>query len=247
MKLKAIYISLFLFACVVIPASMQGQVIGIDEVGTDQVSPLSQAEYEAEDLKPRPLDEDAWKRLSSELEIEQWKKKPEKERKEPVVTRKKATSKSPVWKTLLFVLVLAALVFVLVLISRLGLFRSNPAMEGKTRPVVSEINPDTPRGELESRLDEALARSDFRQALRISFLMVLQELHQRELIGWKREKTNADYLSELPSAGMRDSFGILSTIFSWTWYGEYPVDKPAFDRVYPLFTHFLQSIKTPGK
>ena len=73
-------------------------------------------------------------------------------------------------------------------------------------------------------LQEALDRKDYRSAVRIHYLQLLQSLSSRGRIDWRPEKTNGEYLAELRSGTLYDPMRRLTLLFDYVWYGEFPID-----------------------
>lgn len=85
---------------------------------------------------------------------------------------------------------------------------------------------------------EALARDDFREAVRYRYLLALQALDAQGAIRWNRHKTNREYVREMRAAASPDqstAFGEATRVFDWVWYGHRPVDRDRYDRLAPLF------------
>lgn len=84
-------------------------------------------------------------------------------------------------------------------------------------------------------MDEAVAKSNLRAAVRYGYLHLLQALAERDLIHYRPGKTNSDYAAEL--AGTAGTSGAISTTdfrtvsrsYEYTWYGSYPITAPQFD------------------
>lgn len=74
--------------------------------------------------------------------------------------------------------------------------------------------------DLTGRLAEAEARGDYRLAVRLGYLLVLRALADRDLIRWLPDKTNQQYLRELPAGPLRDQLAPLTRQFEVAWYGE---------------------------
>ena len=77
-----------------------------------------------------------------------------------------------------------------------------------------ETDPDKIAYEqLEVWLQKALAEQQFAYAVRVLFLMVLKDFSQREIIIWKRNKTNRDYLFEIRERELARSFRQMAHAF----------------------------------
>ena len=74
---------------------------------------------------------------------------------------------------------------------------------------------------LEAMLNEALARENYRAAVRYRFLMLLRELARQDKIAWRREKTNSRYLAEIQDPELKQMFRKAAWWFDLAWYGEW--------------------------
>lgn len=72
-----------------------------------------------------------------------------------------------------------------------------------------------------ARLAAAEADGNYRLAVRLGFLSVLKHLTDRGLLDWRPEKTNADYLAEMPPSALRAAFATVARQFEYAWYGEW--------------------------
>jgi len=107
-----------------------------------------------------------------------------------------------------------------------------------------EVNPDKiSYNKLEELLETYLRNNNHRQALRILFLMVLKDLSSMELIVWKKNKTNYDYLKELKDTGVQLSYRKISIAFDAARYGNYTVTETSFSVIKGHFDAIQKSIK----
>lgn len=107
-----------------------------------------------------------------------------------------------------------------------------------------EVNPDKiSYDKLEELLESYLKENNHRQALRILFLMVLKDLSSMELIIWKKNKTNHDYLRELKDTGIQLSYRRISIAFDAARYGNYIVTENSFLVVREHFDAIQKAIK----
>src|SRR5690606_2691651 len=82
--------------------------------------------------------------------------------------------------------------------------------------------------DLDALLEGALRQGDYRLAVRYRFLMLLKQLSQREVIQWHFDKTNMDYLREIPPSPLRQEFQKATYLFDHIWYGQQPIDGPGY-------------------
>ncbi|HBX67416.1 MAG: hypothetical protein CL670_06900 [Balneola sp.] len=87
-------------------------------------------------------------------------------------------------------------------------------------------------------LQRALAENLYRDAVRILYLKAIQQLNKKELIAWKPDKTNHDYLRELGSHPSGSFFNKLTTYYEYVEYGDFKIDKSGFETVRDVYHKF---------
>lgn len=85
---------------------------------------------------------------------------------------------------------------------------------------------------------EEVERRNFRKAVRLYFLKVIKELDQHQLISWKLDKTNTDYLRELKNGTYHQKFAELIRLYEYIWYGDFKLDETNFLTVIQKFNQF---------
>jgi hypothetical protein len=104
-----------------------------------------------------------------------------------------------------------------------------------------EENPNSlPLSEL---IADAVARRAYRQAVRYLYLQSLKELSAGNLILWRIDKTNSDYISELRAHPLQHPFAEVTRLFEYIWYGDFPLDESKFLQTKKRFDAFTQSMK----
>lgn len=98
---------------------------------------------------------------------------------------------------------------------------------------------------LEDFIRNAIERKEFALAIRLYYLAVLKELAAQELIRWKKDKTNLDYIREMRPTELGAPFREITRIFEWAWYGQQPVSEADFNLLEPKMKFFLQQV-TPA-
>jgi hypothetical protein len=144
------------------------------------------------------------------------------------------------WKTILILFLFAAVIT--------GLYfwlkkqNSNPKF---IQEFDDDWNPEiVTKSELDIRLENALINENYRECIRIYFTLILQLLIARELIKWKREKTNHEYLFEMKRGTIKNSFADCTRIFDLVWYGEYELDKSRFEKIQLRFQSLLNDLNS---
>jgi len=102
---------------------------------------------------------------------------------------------------------------------------------------------EIPKTELERRLEEALQRNDFREAIRIYFSFIIKDLADKNWINWERKKTNMSYLMEMRSKPQFNLFNETVSIYDIVWYENYTITKNNYNEVEPKFKQMLSAIQ----
>lgn len=84
--------------------------------------------------------------------------------------------------------------------------------------------------DFDTLIQNALAVGDFRAAIRYSFLKALKVLQVAKQIDWQIEKTNYDYLLEMPEQQQGDFRSVLR-VYEYVWYGEFDASERAFNHL----------------
>lgn len=159
------------------------------------------------------------------------------------------TGFSKTFATVLLVVIGAVLLVVLL---RLTLGMSGKAKNKKINAIreattLEEIEEDLETHDPTTLIDRAIQNGDYRLALRLYYLKIIRELSLAEIIAWKKDKTNGDYLRELKTSQLRSPFSAVTLAFERIWYGNRLIDREEFLRLQPEFDHLLNDIPKNGK
>lgn len=142
--------------------------------------------------------------------------------------------------TILQYLLIAAAIILIVFLLLKNNMRS--IFYGKSASVAtidySELNEDIHSINFNELIEMALAQKDFRRAIRLHFLRLLKELSDKNLIAWKLDKTNNDYLIELSNSSYREHFKTLATTYEYIWYGNFVLEEKDFYKELEKFNAF---------
>lgn len=145
------------------------------------------------------------------------------------------------WKTVGIIVLILLAVFILYLII------SNIKPGEKTipfTPLEENLNPETiSKTELELRLEEAEKDGNFKECVRIYFLFAMKELLSRQLLFWKKEKTNMHYIIEMQGKPGLDAFEKIVAQYDIVWYGDYEIDKSAYHAMLPVLNSSYKELE----
>ena len=90
----------------------------------------------------------------------------------------------------------------------------------------------------QKEIDGAIKLANYRLAIRLLFLRLLKDLSQKNIIQYKQERTNFDYLSQLSSGGYYNDFFRLTRNYEYAWYGKFEVSQETFWIIKNEFENF---------
>lgn len=100
--------------------------------------------------------------------------------------------------------------------------------------------------DLERDLKDTLIDSNYKDAIRIRYLMVLQLLNKHRMIIWRKEKTNGHYIREMFGKAEYEIFRSLTIQFDRVWYGEIVITEKEYAGMIPVFDQIQQQISIRG-
>lgn len=126
--------------------------------------------------------------------------------------------------------------------SNVGLFRKKriPAAAGTE---TDEMPEDIFAINYQREIDKARAKGDYRLAVRMMYLRLLKELSDKQIIQYKQDRTNLDYLMQVHSSRYYHSFFRLTRHFEYSWYGHFDVEEDAFKLIAKEFDQFDREIR----
>jgi hypothetical protein len=93
----------------------------------------------------------------------------------------------------------------------------------------------------QKEIDKAALAGNYRLAVRLMFLRLLKNLSERNLITYKQDRTNFDYLLQLhPTRYYKDFFRITRN-YEYSWYGKFEMDETTYGVIKNDFNLFTQS------
>lgn len=144
------------------------------------------------------------------------------------------------WKYVLMLAALGVVVYILYKAKVLDyVFPSRAAKRVQNYTVEEENIHET---DFEGATERALQAGDWRLAIRLRYLKVLQLLVHAGLIDWKPEHTNQMYVRQLDKWPLQTKFAELTRYFEYAWYGEFPVNQYAYDEMKSLSVDLIKAL-----
>jgi hypothetical protein len=89
------------------------------------------------------------------------------------------------------------------------------------------------------------AGGNYRLAVRLYFLGLLQKLHEKGVIQWKKDKTNREYLMEVYTRAVHyPEVKKLTLAYEQVWYGDHAIEIERYNRLQAAFRTLEQELNT---
>lgn len=147
---------------------------------------------------------------------------------------------SDFFQALLWILIIAGFaLFVAVYLSNsnIGLFRRSgkaiASEEGESLETdnIFEIN-------YQRDIDKAISTGNYRLAVRLMFLRVLKNLSDKNIIQYRQDRTNFDYLMQLDTTKYYQDFFRITREYEYCWYGRFDIEPEKFSVIKNDFENF---------
>ena len=148
---------------------------------------------------------------------------------------------APFLKILLWVLAAAMLAFIVYQLFLSNGFFSKGAKKISTTEIPEQFEEENMDNDFALLYKQAYAKADYRLAMRYIFLQTIQNLNTKSKIIYAPEKTNAQYVQELP-VSIKNDFAQLALYYEYIWYGKVSVSQPTFDGIANKVNNFLNKI-----
>ncbi len=124
------------------------------------------------------------------------------------------------------IIMIGAVVFIVIMLLKTNLRSVFYKSRRRVKIEHSELEDDITKMNFNELIKKAEHNSNYRLAVRYLFLRTLKVMKEAELIDWKIDKTNNDYIVELKkeinkSDKTRKEFENLSSIYEHVWYGNF--------------------------
>ncbi|MCX7548114.1 hypothetical protein OS188_09130 [Xanthomarina sp. F1114] len=112
----------------------------------------------------------------------------------------------------------------------------------KTAEQLMYEDEDIHEADFNKLLKQAIGNKDYRLATRYYYLSILQKLSDIKTIEYHKDKTNTEYVFEIEDKDLRNQFSEVSYIYSYVWYGEFPINSNNFQTIEKKYKTLFNSI-----
>ena len=109
-------------------------------------------------------------------------------------------------------------------------------------PKVSLINRDHQPIDFDETIRESVSQMQYRLAIRIFYLKIINLLRIKDYIHFSMGKTNVDYLLDLTNVELKSGFHSITTIYNHVWYGDIEISLEQYQRFESDFQSFYTTI-----
>ena len=190
------------------------------------------------------LDEDAWKekRENHKYQTEQKKEDPKKADKDKSKTLDNfnINSTAEAIKLGFFILIIVVLLF---LIYKFIIDNQRNASNDEGLVFIEDLKEaeqNLMRADLQKLLDKFISESDYRSAIRVQYLQVIQTLGKQKRIKWAKDKTNFEYHAELKDEAIAKTFKSTTLIYEKAWFGRQDMSLERYNAL----TVYSDNLKT---
>lgn len=125
--------------------------------------------------------------------------------------------------------------------NKVGLFRRKNI--NSSADVSDEIPEDIFAINYQREIDKAAGQDNYRLAVRLMFLRLLKNLAEKNIIQYKQDRTNFDYLIQLQPTVYYNSFFRITRNYEYSWYGQFDVSEDAYKIIRSDFDQFDRQLK----
>lgn len=146
------------------------------------------------------------------------------------------------WDYLKWIFLAAIIVFIVLRIFKTnlrGLFQSKSATN-KVHFITEDE--DIHDINFDDKITKSIEQKNYKEAIRLSYLRILKQLTDKELIAWKVDKTNLDYVLEIKNKSLKGEFEKTSILFEYIWYGEFELGESTFNEAFIEFNKLTKKL-----
>lgn len=115
--------------------------------------------------------------------------------------------------------------------------------EHNSAQLLEQIEENIHESNIDKFILQAIAQQQYALAIRLYYLNILKELSIRNMIKWKKDKTNQTYIQEIKDLSYQEQLSNITPTYERIWYGNTILDIALFSAVEPAFKSLLLTIQ----
>lgn len=144
----------------------------------------------------------------------------------------------PIFKIILYILVISLLIFILYRIfenSSFNYFRTSSKKSTEEDILESSAKTMIP---YDDEINKAIQNQDYRLAVNLLYRKTIYLLDRKNQVVYEEDKSNWAYVQELSGKPIEKSFSALTRYFDYIWYGSFPLNNGEFNSIHDQFKQF---------
>lgn len=207
---------------------------------------LQQQQYEEQSRTSKKLNKEEWEVLKQKIKIKEYKPKQKEIKKNQDEKEWKLQippGLSLYLKWLLFGGILLALLALV--LNVMGVHFIKAKTKKKDIPIgLDDIENHLDTAAIDPHLYTAIKNKNFKLAIRLYYLMIIQQLSIKGIIIWKKYKTNKQYLTEVKKSDeYYSTLKKLTFTYEQCWFGDNLLSEAEYNNIQPDFINFLHHLK----
>lgn len=144
-----------------------------------------------------------------------------------------------------YIWIIAVLLILIFIIIKLVPYLNEKNIKNRTKLIINLENPsedEIKAMDYDPALQDALKNGNYKLAYRLKYLSVLKKLIDKNLVLYRKEKTNYEYLLQLNGKSVYEPFRMLTFNFDGIWYGEMNINQTLYNSLEKHFIDFDKAI-----
>ncbi len=226
------------------PLPEEDEYIDDEETGDEGVYFKDKDQYDSLSISQRNIPDSVKKAMQKDDAFWYANAEIEKVKEEKTNNKKYTPLGQQTWVRTLFWMIIigvfAAVIMWFLAESNIGLFRKkNKIVKAEEEEIATE---DIFAINYQKEIDKAAGQANYRLAVRLMFLRLLKNMSEKNVINYKLDKTNFDYLLELHSTNYYKEFFRITRNYEYTWYGQFEINEDAYKIIRNDFDLFEKNL-----
>lgn len=189
------------------------------------------------------LNQEEWRKLAEDIDYSENYRTPKPKQRDFTPKKRRTFNGLGTIRIILATLIIGVLVVVLYLIlKKLLNFFDERVPKGDLKTIIENLEENIHTADFETLLANALANKEFKLAVRILYLKTIKQLADKEIIKWKKEKTNGHYIREIVSPQLSSIFSFLTLAYENAWFSTYQVNELKYNKLSKHFNDFINQL-----
>lgn len=135
-----------------------------------------------------------------------------------------------------------AIFFIYIVVTKTKLYKLFYSDKEIDQPEVVISSPEDQIIDFDEAIRLQLMQQQYRQAIRLLYIQLINLLKSKDYIHYSKEKTNIDYLYDLTNKDLKSQFNTITSIYNYVWYGDIEIGEEQYLRLEKSFQSFYAAV-----